>query len=114
MAPQEVPSQDVQRPEGVQPEGVQVREVPAAGRFEAHVDGRLAGFVTYLRGPGVVTFEHTEVDPDFEGQGVGSALARAALDQARADGTEVVPACPFVAGWIERHPGYADLVRVGG
>ncbi|PTL59724.1 GNAT family N-acetyltransferase [Paraconexibacter algicola] len=80
-------------------------------RFEAHVDGRLAGYAEYLVAGVRVVFTHTEVDPAFEGQGVGGALARAALDWVRTTGElEAVPVCPFVAGWIHRHPDYADLV----
>ena len=56
-------------------------------------------------------FTHTEVEDRFEGQGVGSALARFALDDVRAAGTrKVLPLCPFIKGWIEKHPDYADLV----
>ena len=56
-------------------------------------------------------FTHTEVFDAFEGKGVGSALARGALDAVRADGTrQVLPRCPFIRGWIERHPDYQDLV----
>jgi len=80
-------------------------------RWEARVDGDLAGVVAYELDDGVVTFTHTVVADAFEGRGVGSALARAALDDARAQGLAVVPRCPFIAGWIEHHPAYADLVR---
>lgn len=59
----------------------------------------------------MISFTHTAVPDAFEGQGVGSALARTALDQARADGLAVVAPCSFIAGWIDRHPAYADLVR---
>ncbi|MGI8457040.1 MAG: GNAT family N-acetyltransferase [Propionibacteriaceae bacterium] len=83
----------------------------ASHRFEADVGGHLAGFAEYLSQPGRIVFTHTEVDPAYEGQGVGSALARCALDDVRAHSTlRVVPRCPFIKGWIERHPDYADLV----
>lgn len=80
-------------------------------RYEAHVDGTLAGFADYVLDGDRIVFTHTEVDDAFEGQGVGSALARTALDDVRARGTHrVVPQCPFIAGWIDKHPDYADLV----
>ena len=80
-------------------------------RFEARIDGQLAGFAAYVTAPGRIVFTHTEVDPAYEGQGVGSALARFALDDVRASGSlDVVPRCPFIRGWIDRHPEYADLV----
>ncbi|MFD0818712.1 GNAT family N-acetyltransferase, partial [Micromonospora zhanjiangensis] len=87
-----------------------VEDNPARHRFEILVDDALAGFVDYRQEPGVVTLVHTEVDPAFEGSGVGSALARAVLDQLRERGDRVVPQCPFIAGWIGRHREYANLV----
>jgi uncharacterized protein len=85
---------------------------PEAGRYEAHVDGQLAGFAEYQLTHRLVIFTHTEVADEFEGRGVGSALARFALDDVRADGTrQVLPLCPFIKGWIGKHPEYQDLVH---
>ncbi|GAA0278831.1 GNAT family N-acetyltransferase [Actinomadura nitritigenes] len=81
------------------------------GRYEIRVDGGLAGFAEYERRGGAVVFTHTEVDPAFEGKGIGSALARGALDDVRAKGDPVVPLCPFIKKWIEKHPDYQDLVK---
>jgi uncharacterized protein len=83
---------------------------PGARRFEAYVDGALAGFAEYQPHPDRIVFTHTEVDPAFEGKGVGSRLAAGALDAVRARGLRVVPLCPFIAGYLSRHPEYADLV----
>ena len=83
---------------------------PAEERFEARVDGELAGFAVYRSKPGLIAFVHTEVDEAFEGQGVGSALVRGALDAARERGLEVLPFCPFVNSFIESHREYAELV----
>jgi len=81
-------------------------------RFDARTeDGTVAGFAAYVREPGKVIFTHTEVDPAFEGQGVGSALAAGALDQVRASGERVVALCPFVRTYIQRHPEYQDLTQ---
>jgi uncharacterized protein len=87
-----------------------VTDNSAAARYEITVDGRRAGFVTYRTSPGVITFLHAEVDPELEGQGLGSRLVADALDDARSRGLGVRPVCPFVAAFIERNPGYADLV----
>ena len=54
---------------------------------------------------------HTEVPKELNGRGIGSALARGLLDIARTQGLTVKPLCPFVAGYIAKHPEYADLVR---
>ncbi len=89
---------------------VEVTDVVDATRFEATVGGALAGFTEYERRDGRMIFPHTVVDDAFEGEGVGSALARTALDDARSRGEKVVPLCSFIAGYIERHDEYADLV----
>ena len=89
----------------------EVRDNPDQHRFEIYDDdGRMAGFARYARRPGRVFFVHTEIDPSFEGRGMGSKLAMGALDAVRATGERVVPLCPFVANYIEKHPAYADLV----
>jgi len=92
---------------------VTVTDVPARERFEADLDGELAGVIDYRLGDGVIVFVHTEVDDAFEGQGVGSRLAAAVLDAARDRGLRVVPQCPFIRSYIERHPEYGPLVEAG-
>jgi len=82
-------------------------------RYEAQVPGGLA-FVQYLMKPGRIVLVHTEVPEESEGHGVGDALVRFVLDDARARELSVVPLCPFIAAWIERHPDYKDLVRASG
>jgi molybdenum cofactor cytidylyltransferase len=84
---------------------------PAANRFEVYTDeDELAGFAQYQRHHGKITFTHTEIDPAFEGKGLGSRLAAGALDAVRAEGLRVVARCPFIARYLSRHPEYADLV----
>ncbi len=86
---------------------VTVSDNPAANRFEARIDGALAGFVDYELTDDEVAFTHTIVDPAFGGRGVGSALARHALDQVRDGGLrKAVPICPFIKAWIDRNPEY--------
>jgi predicted GNAT family acetyltransferase len=89
---------------------IEVRDEPARHRYEVVVDGQPAGFTTYRLEPGRVTFLHTEIDDRFEGQGVGSSLARFVLDDAGRRSLLVTPVCPFIAGYIQRHPEYLDLV----
>jgi predicted GNAT family acetyltransferase len=79
---------------------------------EAEVGGELAGSAYYDSADDLIVFTHTEVDEAFEGHGVGSALARGALDDVRADGRrKVIARCPFIRGWIQRHPDYQDLLE---
>jgi len=89
---------------------VEVTDVPEQSRWEAHIGRDLAGFLQYRSLRGRIANVHTEVLPQFAGQGVGSALARAALDRARADGLSVLPFCPFVRGWMGEHAEYVELV----
>ncbi|MBO0812923.1 MAG: N-acetyltransferase [Microlunatus sp.] len=90
---------------------ITVVDVPNENRYEATDQaGTRYGLVDYIRTDKMITFTHTEVDPAAEGKGIGSTLARAVLDQARTDGVAVLPLCPFIKGWIARHPDYADLV----
>jgi predicted GNAT family acetyltransferase len=90
---------------------VQVTRNDDTARYEAQIDGVLAGFAQYQLTDDLIVFTHTEVDRTFEGQGVGSAIARAALDDVRASGQrKVLPLCPFISGWIGKHRDYVDLV----
>ncbi|MBQ0906570.1 GNAT family N-acetyltransferase [Micromonospora sp. U21] len=89
-----------------------VEDNPAKHRFEILVDDALAGFTAYLLRGDVLVFTHTEVDARFQNMGVGGALIRGTLDQVRARGGRVVPQCPFMAAYIDKHPEYADLVAV--
>ncbi|MDT0328522.1 GNAT family N-acetyltransferase [Nocardiopsis lambiniae] len=91
---------------------VEVNDAPAVKRYEARVDGasEVAGVAQYIRTDELVAFVHTEVAPEYEGRGVGSALVRTALDETRAAGLRALPTCPFFAAWISRHPEYQDLV----
>jgi predicted GNAT family acetyltransferase len=82
----------------------------ASQRYEAWLSGELAGLIAYMTEDGWLVFDHTEVFEEFEGHGVGSRLARAALDDVRARGLFVNPQCPFVSSYIKRHPDYRDLV----
>ena len=88
----------------------QVRDEPEQSRFEIWLDGVLVGHARYVRRGGRVYFVHTEIEPGHEGAGLGSALAKGALDAERALGEPVVPLCPFVRAYIDRHPEYVELV----
>ncbi|WP_263730415.1 GNAT family N-acetyltransferase [Cellulomonas sp. SG140] len=99
---------------GARVNDIDVRDAATEQRYEARQGATVVGVLLYELDGDVVTFTHTEVDPQAEGMGVGSALARRALDDARASGRRVVPACPFVKAWIGRHREYADLVESPG
>jgi predicted GNAT family acetyltransferase len=80
-------------------------------RYEIRVDGTLAGYSEYVAHPDRRIVTHTVVQPEFEGRGVGSALAKAVLEDIRARGLRVVASCPFVKSYLERHQGeYDDIL----
>lgn len=87
---------------------IQVRHEPERSRYSATVDG-VQAVADYRRDGNVTAFVHTEVPRQIEGRGVASALARRALDDARAAGQKVVPACDFFAHYMNEHPEYDDL-----
>jgi uncharacterized protein len=89
---------------------VSVRDNPEELRYELVVDGAVEGEIRYRRFPDRIVLVHTEVSPALEGQGLASRLVSEALDDIRARGLRVVPVCPFVRGYIQRHPEYDDLV----
>jgi predicted GNAT family acetyltransferase len=95
-------------------QAIEVADNPEAARFEVRVDGTLAGFSEYVLKGGTIILSHTEIKPEFEGRGLGSRLARKALDESRDAGLRVIPRCPFIAAYIERHPEYAELVARSG
>jgi uncharacterized protein len=82
---------------------------PGRSRFELTIDGAVA-IAAYERRPDRLVMTHTEVPEALSGRGVGSVLARGALDAIRAQGLKVVARCPFIASFIKRHPEYEDLV----
>jgi uncharacterized protein len=90
-----------------------VRDNPEENRYEIRDGDRVLGLAAYERRGDTVVFTHTEVDPDAGQDGLGSTLVRAALDDVRSKGVSIVPQCPFVRGWIDRHQEYADLVASG-
>jgi predicted GNAT family acetyltransferase len=91
-------------------ESIVVQDAPDQSRFEILVDGERAGIAQYGRRGGRFVFVHTEIDPKFEGRGLGSKLAARALDHVRGAGELVVPLCPFIGSYISRHPEYDDIV----
>lgn len=85
----------------------EVREDAGAQQYEVFVDDVRAGLAHYrLAGAGRV-FDHTEIDPAFEGKGLGSVLARGALDDVIERGIPFAATCPFIVSFLERHPEYA-------
>jgi uncharacterized protein len=89
---------------------IEIVDEPESGRYAISVDGEPAGFTQYRDRGEALAFVHTEIDDRFEGQGLGSRLISFALDDARSRGLAVLPFCPFVRSYLQRHREYVDLV----
>ncbi len=90
----------------------EIRFVEATRRYEAVLpDGDEVAFMTLNKSPGLWTIGGTWVPPRFSGRGVGSALAKRVLAEARAEGVQIYPQCQFVASYIKRNQHEADLVH---
>jgi predicted GNAT family acetyltransferase len=84
----------------------------SAEQYEIRVGDELAGF-TEARptdDPGVILFPHTKIVPAFEGQGMASKLVQGAFDDIRERGLRITVTCPYILGWLPKHPEYEDLV----
>jgi predicted GNAT family acetyltransferase len=88
---------------------VEIVDNPVAQQYEARVGAQVVGYTEYRHVRGRIIFIHTEVDPAMEGKGIGSALARGALDDVRARGLRFSVKCPFIGAWLRRHPEYDDI-----
>ena len=89
---------------------IEVSDNPAAHRYEAWLEGELAGVIEYTAHDGWLVLEHTVVAPELEGRGIASRLVGTALDDIRARGLVIAPTCPYVVSFIKRHPENRDLV----
>jgi predicted GNAT family acetyltransferase len=90
---------------------VHVTDAPEQCRYEARVDGELVGYTEYRHHDGTTLLALTVVPDELQNQGIGTELAKFAFDAARKAGKRIEPADPFIAGFIERHPEYAEMVH---
>lgn len=89
---------------------LEITDVPDARRYEAHLGGELAGWVDYGRVRNRLVAVHTEVKPEFGGRGIGKALVRRVIADARAGGYTITPRCPLFAAHFQRNPHDADVL----
>jgi predicted GNAT family acetyltransferase len=91
---------------------LEVRDAPDRHRYEARLSdsGKLAAILSYELSETWIALLHTEVQDDFEGQGIGSHLVHSVFEDIRARGLSVIPKCPFVVAWLERHPEQHDIL----
>ncbi|MBY8855503.1 N-acetyltransferase [Nocardia sp. CA2R105] len=79
-------------------------------RYEIWYQDRLAGFAEYRERENDTVFIHTEVDTEYAGKGLGGILAEAAIEDVVERGRTIVPRCPFIKSWLDKHPQYDDHV----
>lgn len=79
-------------------------------RFTISVDGQTVGSAYFEDRDGTRVFYHTEVDNEYEGRGLATILVGEALQATRGAGKRIVPVCGVVAGYVEKHPEFADVV----
>ena len=89
---------------------IDVRNQPEQSRYAIFLDDELGGFAAYQESGREISLTHTEIDSRFEGKGLGSGLARGALDDVRSRDLSLLPHCSFISGYIKRHDEYLDLV----
>lgn len=89
-----------------------ITDNPPERRYEARVGEQLVGWVDYGRVRSRLVAIHTEVPPEFGGRGIGSALVRHVIADARRSGFTITPRCPLFEAWFERHPADRDVLAV--
>ena len=90
--------------------GATVMVSKESDKFTIAVDGNSVGLTAYADEGNSRVFPHTEVDDAFEGRGLATIVIGEALAQTKAEGLRIVPMCPTVAAYVEKHPEYADIV----
>jgi uncharacterized protein len=91
-------------------EHIEVADAPDRDRYEISVDGEVVGFTAYRQRRGLIAFIHTEIDEIHQGRGLADQLIRFALEDARKRDLVVLPFCPIVKAFIERHREFEALV----
>ena len=87
---------------------IPLRDNSSKHQYELTFGGKLA-LIEYQRNENTISLVHTEVDPDLEGKGAGSAIVEKVLEQVKADGLKIVPLCSFVRSFIKRHPQWESI-----
>lgn len=83
-----------------------------SGYFKATIDGREAGMMTYTRsGDSQITIDHTEVNSEFQGKGVGKAMVGKSAEYAREENLKIRPQCSYAKKVMERSSDFEDVLQ---
>lgn len=88
-----------------------VTHIKNANRFEVLLENGQTAYLNYNEFDNSLNLSHTYVPKSFEGKGIAAAIVKIALDYARKNNLSIIPSCPYVAAYIERHPEHRDLVK---
>ena len=88
-----------------------VTHIKNANRFEVLLENGQTAYLNYNEFENSLNLSHTYVPQSFEGKGIAAAIVKIALDYARKNNLSIIPSCPYVAAYIERHPEHRDLVK---
>ena len=91
---------------------LRILDNPEKKRFEAPIEVKIA-FIEYIRAKDAIYLTHTEVPESLGGRGIGSALVKEVLQQIEGEGLLLAPLCPFVAGYLKKHPEWQRLLAKG-
>ncbi|WP_036506969.1 GNAT family N-acetyltransferase [Nocardia aobensis] len=91
-------------------QNTEIRDNPQFDRFELWADGQHAGVAAYQDTASERAFVHTEIYPQYEGQGYGRLLVQGALDRTVEQGFGILPLCPMVHHFVESRPRYLAMV----
>ncbi|MEM8773016.1 MAG: GNAT family N-acetyltransferase [Pseudomonadota bacterium] len=92
---------------------IDLEDAETKGRYVAHIEGSSeTGELTFSKtGSTLIIVDHTEVPDSLRGKGVGLALAKRAVEDARKNKVKIVPLCPFFKATAQRHPDWSDVVQ---
>jgi len=90
---------------------IQQSEDGKQGRFFIEENEKQIALLTYKKsGDGVITIDHTEVDPNFRGKDIGEDLVAEAVKFARENDLKIAPICPFAKKVIDDKAEFQDVL----
>jgi hypothetical protein len=89
---------------------ITLEDGPTGGRYVTTVNGHEAEMTFSKAGTSRIIIDHTGVPKELAGLGVGVALVKRGVEDARKNGVKIIPLCPFAKAQIEKHPEWQDVL----